>query len=94
MYSQAYHGKRQKSIKKFNGLIPLITNIIKDFTPDILYCLVEADYDPIDYNNETNNVVDNDNKIRNIVYSGTLNELSGIELIISAMNIIEDKNIF
>lgn len=64
------------------------------FAPSLPYCLIEAGYDPSDYLNIEHSIEgDKDSYMWNIVFSGTLNELSGIELIISAMDFIEDKNI-
>lgn len=85
---------QEKIIKKFDGIIPLTTNIAVDFAPSLPYCLIEAGYDPSDYLNIEHSIEgDKDSYMWNIVFSGTLNELSGIELIISAMDFIEDKNI-
>lgn len=86
---------QEKLISKFDGLIPLTVNIAKDFAPTKPYCLVEAGFNPDDYINLTEICVrkHDSNKIWNIVFSGTLNELSGIELLISAMDLIKDKKI-
>lgn len=83
--------RQQKAIGKFSAIIPLTKHIAEEFAPDLPYCVIEAGCDPNDYCN-----VFTENKIcekKRIVFSGTLNEMSGIELILEVMAKLQDKNI-
>lgn len=86
---------QEKLISRFDGIIPLTENIAHDFAPNKPYCLVEAGYDPSDYVDiKIDEYIDSSSKkIWNIVFSGTLNELSGIQLVLSAMDLVKNKNI-
>lgn len=84
--------KRQiDAIKKFDALIPLTDHIANDFAPGIPCCTIEAGVSPEDYKNKASED-SSDNKYR-IVFSGTLNNLSGIELILDAMEYIQSERI-
>lgn len=79
--------RRQEAyISKFDGLIPLTKYIVHDFAPGKPYCLVEAGCDPLDYRNSNNTSEILSRK--KVVFSGTLNELSGIDLILNAMKYV------
>lgn len=84
--------KRQMlTISMFDGLIPLTKKISEDFAINLPYCVVEAGCNPADYfgNYKQNNKL----PVKKIVFSGTLNELSGIECIIDAVKFIESDQI-
>ena len=83
--------RQQNAIKEFTALIPLTKYIAQDFAPGVPYCVVEAGCNPQDYDEDLKTRQKSNKK--NIVFSGTLNELSGIELIINAMSHIQDMNI-
>lgn len=83
--------KEQNIIKDFSGLIPLTEHIAHDFAPGVPYCVVEAGCRPEDYDEEARTL--NKSEKKQIVFSGTLNEFSGIELIIEAMSYIKNKDI-
>lgn len=73
-------------ISKFDAIIPLTEHIAFDFAPDKPYCVVEAGCDTKDCRNEIGKKQNDDKK--HIVFSGTLNQLSGIDLIINAMDYV------
>lgn len=83
--------RQQDAIKEFTGLIPLTQYIAQDFATGVPYCVVEAGCNPQDYTEELKTKKISGEK--NIVFSGTLNELSGIELMIDAMAHVQDKKI-
>ena len=83
--------RQQDAIKKFSALIPLTEYIALDFAQDVPYCVVEAGCNPRDYSDKAG--VKNKTDKKTIVFSGTLNELSGIELMIEAMSYINDTKI-
>lgn len=79
------------AISKFDALIPLTEHIAKDFAPNTPYCVVEAGCSPSDYGNQVEErPVD---AVKTVVFSGTLNELSGIELMLDAMLLVKDQHI-
>lgn len=78
--------RQEKYISKFDGLIPLTKYIVDDFAPGKPYCIVEAGCNPSDY--KKNNNVSGDLYKKRVVFSGTLNELSGIDLILNAMKYV------
>ena len=79
--------KRQEIyISKFDGLIPLTKYIADDFAPGKPYCIVEAGCNPSDYQEDTN--IYRRLSKKKVVFSGTLNELSGIDLILNAMKYV------
>lgn len=80
-----------KLIKKFNLLISLTKNIVQDFGNKQPYLVIEAGIEEKIFQSIA--VVKRKSKIFDIVFSGSLNELSGIELAIKAINKIEDKTI-
>ena len=83
--------KRQISyISKFDFLIPLTRHIQKDFAPNLPYEVIESGCEPKDCIN-IEPIGFNDGK-KHIVFSGTLNILSGIDLILDAMEFV-DKTI-
>lgn len=79
-----------KLVSKFDALVSLTEYIGKDFAPNIPQCVVEAGVSNESYDH-CNSSEKNDKKT--IVYSGSLNELSGIDVALKAMNFIDDKNI-
>ena len=77
-------------IKRFSILIPLTKYIAEDFAPSVPYIVVEAGQ-----NEQLLSLNDKKSKENfDIVFSGTLNSLSGIELAISAMRLIKQNNVF
>lgn len=79
------------AIRRFDALIPLTEHIAKDFAPNTPYCVVEAGCNPDDYRNQGKQAsIDN---VKTIVFSGTLNQLSGIELLLEAMRLIKKQDI-
>ena len=81
--------KQIEYIERFDGIIPLTEHIARDFAPDLPYRVVEAGCNVSDYIPEAEERrADN---IKHIVFSGTLNQLSGISLIIEAMKYVEDN---
>lgn len=83
--------RQQDAIKKFSALIPLTEYIALDFAQGVPYCVVEAGCNPRDYSEKVSVKSKTDKKT--IVFSGTLNELSGIELVIDAMSYIKNTGI-
>lgn len=84
--------RRQISvISSFEGIIPLTMHIPKDFAPNTKYCVVEAGCNPEDYINSPKS--DRTGREYKVVFSGTLNELSGIEDLIQSFVNIENENI-
>lgn len=77
--------RQEAYISKFDGLIPLTKYIVDDFAPGKPYCIVEAGCNPSDY--RKTNVISG-NLSKRVVFSGTLNELSGIDLILNAMKYV------
>lgn len=75
-------------ISKFDGLVVLTENIARDFAPQTPFCLVEAGCFPNECC-EKNATEAKQTTHKNIVFSGTLNQLSGIELIIEAMEYLD-----
>lgn len=80
-----------RAISSFDALIALTEHIAKDFAPNTPYCVVEAGCDPDDYKNQQFDPPSD--SIKTIVFSGTLNELSGIELLLDAMLLIKDPGV-
>lgn len=78
--------RQEKYISKFDGLIPLTKYIVDDFAPGKPYCIVEAGCNPLDY--EKNFDISRNMSKKKVVFSGTLNELSGIDLILNAMKYV------
>ena len=86
-----YEDKMQiKAIGKFSALIPLTELIAADFAPGIPYCVIEAGCNVVDYPSEQEKLYLSKEK-KTIVFSGTLNSLSGIELLLNAMEYINDE---
>lgn len=85
--------KQINYIKKFDALIPLTQYIAEDFAPNVPFYVIEAGCNPDDYN-EKQEIFDFNKKNKVIIFSGTLNELSGIELLLETMELIEDKTIY
>ncbi len=79
-------------ISKFDALIPLTKHIVDDFAPSIPYCVVEAGCNPGDYTKKQKET-DEHGESYDIVFSGTLNQLSGIELMIETMDAIDNPKI-
>lgn len=79
------------TIRKFDALIPLTEHIANDFAPKVPYYVVEAGCNPEDHVIQEKKENANNSKV--IVFSGTLNELSGIELILEAMSLVKESNI-
>lgn len=79
------------AIHRFDALIPLTEHIAKDFAPNIPYCVVEAGCSPDDYRNQEKK--DRSDSVKTIVFSGTLNQLSGIELLLDAMLLVKKQDI-
>lgn len=73
-------------IPKFDAIIPLTEHIAIDFAQDKPYCVVEAGCDARDCNKVIAEKKNDEKK--HIVFSGTLNQLSGIDLIINAMSYV------
>lgn len=80
--------RQEAYISKFDGLIPLTKYIADDFAFGKPYCIVEAGCDPDDYQEDSTNFDTPEKK--KVVFSGTLNELSGIDLILNAMRYVSD----
>lgn len=83
--------QQQKLICKFDVLIPLTESIVRDFGKGKPYIVVEAGCNPNDYQKKVDML--QAKPIKDVVFSGTLNQLSGIELIISAMRKVNHKSI-
>ena len=83
--------RQEKLIKNFDMLIPLTDHIAKDFAPSLPFCRIEAGINPTDF--KSSNRSEQEQLIKKVVFSGTLNELSGIELAISSMEYLREKNI-
>ena len=83
--------KQISAIKMMSAIIPLTEHISKDFAPELPYCVVEAGCNPDDY--EAKQVQVTGMSCNSVVFSGTLNQLSGIELIIDAMKKVKNPNI-
>ncbi len=82
---------QQKLIDKFDVLITLTESITRDFAPGKPHITIEAGCDPNDYMKKT--VVKQNKQTKDIVFSGTLNQLSGIELILEAMKRFKEESI-
>ena len=83
--------RQVKSIGMFDALIPLTEHIARDFAPRTPYCVVEAGCNPNDYTDMQQEA--KSDSVRTIVFSGTLNELSGIELLLDAMLLVKEPGI-
>lgn len=77
-------------IKKFDYLIPITERIALDYGNNKPYLVVEAGIEEYYINNEK---YPEKNGSFDIIFSGTLNELSGIELAIQAMGLLKHTNI-
>lgn len=82
---------QEKWIAKFDGLIPLTKYIPQRFAPNVPYLVVEAGCNENDY-------CVTDERMQNVgskkvVFAGTLNSLSGIELIVEAMEFLKKYDI-
>lgn len=80
-----------KLIGKFDGLVPLTEKTPKDFAPKTPYIVVEAGFD-------NKKVLNNKSytrlgEIKKVVFTGTLNSLSGIELLLEAFGGISNDDI-
>lgn len=82
---------QEKLISQFDGLIPLTKHIPEQFAPNIPYCVIEAGCNEENYSNDNEKY--ESRKSKKVVFSGTLNVLSGIELIIDAMQFVEGHDI-
>ena len=80
-----------ESIGRMSDIIPLTKQIALDFAPDLPYCVVEAGCNPDDYGDDDLQL--DTSSYNNVVFSGTLNLLSGIELIINAMRAVKNHDI-
>ena len=82
-----------KVIKKFSSLITLTRHIGNDFASQVQNYVIEAGCNPEDYLKSSLKEKKKIKKEKSIVFSGTLNELSGIDLVIDAMGYIKNKYI-
>ncbi|MEI7994211.1 MAG: glycosyltransferase [Methylococcaceae bacterium] len=77
-------------ISKFNGIIALTQKIIEDFAPLIPSIVIEGGIEivkePIEYRNpeKSNNFI--------CLYSGALNEINGISLLLASFSLITNPN--
>lgn len=79
----------KKNIKNVNHLIVLNENAIKKFNPDASYIVMEGGIE------RTNiDCVQEAPQQKNIVYSGRLIDYNGIDRLINAMCLVEDKDIY
>lgn len=83
--------RQVNAISKFDALIPLTEHIARDFAPDTPYCVVEAGCNPNDYAAQQEEGLPEG--VKTIVFSGTLNELSGVELLLDAMRLVKEPGI-
>ena len=83
--------KQIAAISKFDGLIPLTKYISEDFAPKLPFFVIEAGCNPDDYESQKSCVRLQERKV--VVFSGTLNVLSGIESLIEAMKLVKDPKI-
>lgn len=69
-------------IKRFDKLIPITKNIAKDYSKGQPYLVIEGGVSECNVMSEK---VDNKNSTKKIVFTGSLNELSGIKLLLDAL---------
>lgn len=79
------------AIRRFDALIPLTEHIAKVFAPNTPYCVVEAGCNPDDYRSQEKQK--SAERVKTVVFSGTLNQLSGIELLLDAMRLVKTQDI-
>lgn len=80
-------------ISKFDGLIPLTKHIPHDFAQNTPFVVVEAGFEYNDKDIDLN-IKENDHKnLKTIVFTGTLNVLSGIELLLESFTKIKEQNV-
>lgn len=77
------------AISKFNKLVVLTKHIANDFAPDVPFVVVEAGTDISELKKDN---IYNLTEENNLVYTGTLNSLSGMELILDIAKKLEVNN--
>ncbi len=82
---------QEKLIAKFDGLILLTKHIAEDFAPNHPSCVVEAGCSEEDCFSISKK--DENHRSKKVIFSGTLNKLAGIELMIGAMQYLEGHDI-
>jgi glycosyltransferase involved in cell wall biosynthesis len=79
-------------INKFNGLIPVTKHIQADFAPNTPFIVVEAGFEDVEEEVAMQQSTNQLRRNKNVVYTGTLNSLSGIELLLEAFSKIRVEN--
>jgi glycosyltransferase involved in cell wall biosynthesis len=80
-------------INKFDGLIPVTKHIQTDFAPNTPFIVVEAGFENVEEKIDTQRNENKKNTEMNIVFTGSLNSLSGIELLLEAFSKIMISNL-
>jgi glycosyltransferase involved in cell wall biosynthesis len=80
-----------RSIARFDGQISLTEMIVADFAPAVPAIVVEGGVDEDEVCSDASGVVDDDEDIRSVLFSGTLNEINGTRLMLDAFALIDDQ---
>ncbi len=80
----------KKAISKFHKLIVLTKHIAQDFAPQVPFTVIEAGIDVQDIGRISKRSV---SEQRHIVYTGTLNSLSGMELLLEVAQHFRGENV-
>lgn len=82
---------QEKYVSKLDVLVPLTKQIAEDFAPNSPYLVVEAGLDVKNYANLENKK--KNNSVKKVVFSGSLDSLSGIQLALDAFKFIDSDEV-